>query len=152
MGINYGTTHQNVINCSSEDWKLFRGFLDLVRSAARARFIRQSYTINVLTDFIAKDVDASEKRAVRALTESVSQSDDIVNVIEEVLDLARQINLEMDSDEVQELLDSHSQELAIDELIEMHEQKQDIEEPKSLEQRRSYRRISLINDTGLPRV
>ncbi|GFX21169.1 hypothetical protein TNCV_4367481 [Trichonephila clavipes] len=39
----------------------------------------------------------------------------------------RQINLELDSDDVQELLDSHNQELTIDEVIEMHEQKQDIE-------------------------
>ncbi|GFU63694.1 hypothetical protein TNCV_1509732 [Trichonephila clavipes] len=40
---------------------------------------------------------------------------------------ARQINLKVDSDDVQELLDSHNQELTIDELIEMHEQDQDIE-------------------------
>ncbi|GFX85281.1 hypothetical protein TNCV_2675561 [Trichonephila clavipes] len=43
-------------------------------------------------------------------------------VIEEVVDLARQISLEVDSDEVQELLDSHNQKLTIDELIEMQEQ------------------------------
>ncbi|GFV55184.1 hypothetical protein TNCV_1382051 [Trichonephila clavipes] len=42
--------------------------------------------------------------------------------IEEVVDLSRQINLEVDSDDVQKLLDSHNQELAMDELIEMHEQ------------------------------
>ncbi|GFX03012.1 hypothetical protein TNCV_3261581 [Trichonephila clavipes] len=42
--------------------------------------------------------------------------------------LSRQINLEVDSDDVQELLDSHNQELTMDELIEMHEQEQDIEE------------------------
>ncbi|GFW42384.1 hypothetical protein TNCV_239811 [Trichonephila clavipes] len=34
----------------------------------------------------------------------------------------------MDSDGIQKLLDSHNQELTMDELIEMHEQKQDIEE------------------------
>ncbi|GFW18101.1 hypothetical protein TNCV_4006411 [Trichonephila clavipes] len=45
----------------------------------------------------------------------------------EVVDLARQINLEADNDDVQELLDSHYQEQTMDELIEMHEQKQDIE-------------------------
>ncbi|GFU83485.1 hypothetical protein TNCV_2142431 [Trichonephila clavipes] len=49
----------------------------------------------------------------------------IGNVIEEVVDLSRQINLEVDSDDVQELLNSHNQELTMDELIEMHEKKQD---------------------------
>ncbi|GFU21923.1 hypothetical protein TNCV_3283931 [Trichonephila clavipes] len=48
--------------------------------------------------------------------------------MEEVLDLARQLHLEVDSVEVQELLDSHNHELTVDELIEMHEQEQDIEE------------------------
>ncbi|GFW37924.1 hypothetical protein TNCV_4631251 [Trichonephila clavipes] len=38
-----------------------------------------------------------------------------------------QINLEVDSDDAQELLDSHNQELTIDELIEIHEQEQDVE-------------------------
>ncbi|GFU57379.1 uncharacterized protein TNCV_3635581 [Trichonephila clavipes] len=36
------------------------------------------------------------------------------NVIEEVVDLARQINLEVDRDDVQELLDSHNHELTTD--------------------------------------
>ncbi|GFS67693.1 RNase H domain-containing protein [Trichonephila clavipes] len=53
------------------------------------------------------------------------------NGIEEVVNIAMQINLEVDCDEVQELLDSHNHELSIDELIEMHEQ--DIENLKSLE-------------------
>ncbi|GFS78413.1 hypothetical protein TNCV_3146781 [Trichonephila clavipes] len=44
--------------------------------------------------------------------------------------LQRQINLEVDSHHVKELLKSHNQELTIDELIEMHEQ--DIEELESL--------------------
>ncbi|GFX10070.1 peptidase S1 domain-containing protein [Trichonephila clavipes] len=39
------------------------------------------------------------------------------------------MNLEVDSDNVQKLLDSHNQELTIDELIELHKQEQDIEEP-----------------------
>ncbi|GFX93768.1 hypothetical protein TNCV_1589441 [Trichonephila clavipes] len=51
--------------------------------------------------------------------ESVPEPDEISNVIEEVVDLARQINLEVDSDDVQELLDSHNQELPIEK---MHEQ------------------------------
>ncbi|GFV97032.1 hypothetical protein TNCV_3526181 [Trichonephila clavipes] len=43
------------------------------------------------------------------------------DVIEEVVGLARQINLEVGSDDSQELLDSHNLELTKDELIEMHE-------------------------------
>ncbi|GFU98193.1 hypothetical protein TNCV_1584021 [Trichonephila clavipes] len=42
-------------------------------------------------------------------------------MIEEVVDLAKQINLGVNIDEVQELLDFRNQELTIDELIEMHE-------------------------------
>ncbi|GFU10911.1 hypothetical protein TNCV_960741 [Trichonephila clavipes] len=61
---------------------------------------------------------------------SVPEPGEIGNLIEEVVDLARQINLEMDSNGVQELLDSHEKELTIDELIEMHEQ--DVEELESL--------------------
>ncbi|GFV68531.1 hypothetical protein TNCV_3129871 [Trichonephila clavipes] len=53
--------------------------------------------------------------------------------IKEVVGLARQINLEVDDDDVQELLDSHDQELKMDELIEMREQEQDIEELVSLD-------------------
>ncbi|GFW83333.1 uncharacterized protein TNCV_2544311 [Trichonephila clavipes] len=37
--------------------------------------------------------------------------------------MERQINLEKDNDDVQQMMDSHNQELTIDELIEMHEQK-----------------------------
>ncbi|GFV16578.1 hypothetical protein TNCV_4417671 [Trichonephila clavipes] len=58
---------------------------------------------------------------------------EIGNVIEEVAYHARKINLEVNSDDIQELQDSHNQELAIDELIEMHEQEQDIEELESLD-------------------
>ncbi|GFW70838.1 integrase catalytic domain-containing protein [Trichonephila clavipes] len=67
-----------------------------------------------------------------SLAELVPETDEIGNVIEEVVtrDLARQINLEVDSDNVQELLDSRNQELTIDELPEKHEQ--DREELESL--------------------
>ncbi|GFY34597.1 hypothetical protein TNCV_1372881 [Trichonephila clavipes] len=51
----------------------------------------------------------------------IPEPDETGNVIEEVVDLARQINLEVYSDVVQEQLDSHNQELTIDEFIEMHE-------------------------------
>ncbi|GFW13254.1 hypothetical protein TNCV_4121521 [Trichonephila clavipes] len=40
---------------------------------------------------------------------------------------AREINLELDSDKVRELMDFHNQELTVDELTEMQEQEQDIE-------------------------
>ncbi|GFV09701.1 hypothetical protein TNCV_2597561 [Trichonephila clavipes] len=53
---------------------------------------------------------------------------EIGNGIEECADLPKQINLEVNRDDFQELLDSHIQGLTMDELIEMHEQKQDIEE------------------------
>ncbi|GFW46365.1 hypothetical protein TNCV_4810531 [Trichonephila clavipes] len=69
-------------------------------------------------------------RYTKIQSESVPEPDEIVNVVEEVY-LARQINLEVDSDEVQELLDSHIQELVIVELIEMHEQEQDIQKLES---------------------
>ncbi|GFY15522.1 hypothetical protein TNCV_1573331 [Trichonephila clavipes] len=41
---------------------------------------------------------------------------------------SRQINFEVDNDDVQELLDSHNWKLTVDDLIEIHEQEQDIEE------------------------
>ncbi|GFW50604.1 hypothetical protein TNCV_2889061 [Trichonephila clavipes] len=57
---------------------------------------------------------------IRPVQSSMQEPEEIGNVIEEVVNLARQINLEVDSDDVQELLDSQHQELAIDELVEMH--------------------------------
>ncbi|GFX98007.1 transposable element Tcb2 transposase [Trichonephila clavipes] len=64
--------------------------------------------------------------------ESVSKPDEIRYVTEELVNLAMHINLEVDSDDIQELLDFHNQELTIDELIEMQEQEQDIEELNTL--------------------
>ncbi|GFT28152.1 hypothetical protein TNCV_645251 [Trichonephila clavipes] len=61
----------------------------------------------------------------------VSELDEIFNVIEEVVNLVRHINLVVYSDNVQELLYFHSEEQTIDELIEMHEQQQGIEELES---------------------
>ncbi|GFW13077.1 hypothetical protein TNCV_3330091 [Trichonephila clavipes] len=40
---------------------------------------------------------------------SVPELDEICNVIDEVVNFARQINLEMDNDDSQELLNSHNQ-------------------------------------------
>ncbi|GFW69989.1 hypothetical protein TNCV_1404421 [Trichonephila clavipes] len=39
----YGTTLQNVTNCSSMDWKTLRDCSGLVRTAARERIIRHSH-------------------------------------------------------------------------------------------------------------
>ncbi|GFV50380.1 tigger transposable element-derived protein 1 [Trichonephila clavipes] len=78
-------------------------------------------------------------------TKSVPEPDEISNVTEEVVDLARQTNLEVDSDDVQELLDSHNQELTMDELIEMHEQ--DIKEHESKDPAQSEDRMAVGNLT-----
>ncbi|GFX68173.1 tigger transposable element-derived protein 1 [Trichonephila clavipes] len=59
--------------------------------------------------------------------------DEIRYLIEEVVDLTRQKNLEVDSDSIQKPLDSHNQELTLDKLIEMHEKEQDIEQLESLD-------------------
>ncbi|GFW82425.1 nose resistant to fluoxetine protein 6 [Trichonephila clavipes] len=71
----------------------------------------------------------------------VLEPDEIGNVIEEVVDHAGKRNLEVDSDDAQELLDSHNQELTIDELIEMHEQ--DIQELESLDPVQSEDRMTV---------
>ncbi|GFV62999.1 hypothetical protein TNCV_3177921 [Trichonephila clavipes] len=56
------------------------------------------------------------------------------------------IHFEVDSDDVQELLDSHSQELTI-EIKEMHEREQDIEELESFDQFQSEDRMTAGNFT-----
>ncbi|GFU85117.1 uncharacterized protein TNCV_1553801 [Trichonephila clavipes] len=58
--------------------------------------------------------------------ESMPEPDEIGNLIEAAVDVAGQIYLEVDSDDVQELLDTHNQELTMDELIEISEQERDI--------------------------
>lgn len=57
--------------------------------------------------------------------ESPSYPEHIDGIIEEVIDIAKQLNLEVDADDFQELLDSHNQELTIDELIEIRGHDQD---------------------------
>ncbi|GFX30184.1 uncharacterized protein TNCV_1962911 [Trichonephila clavipes] len=49
----------------------------------------------------------------------IPETDEIGNSIEEVVNLASEINSEKYSDDVQELMNSHNQDLAIDELIKM---------------------------------
>ncbi|GFX53664.1 hypothetical protein TNCV_1596101 [Trichonephila clavipes] len=65
MAYHYETTHHNVINGSSMDWKTLRDCLGLVRSAARARIIRQSQRITFYTDFTNKEENAAVKDTVR---------------------------------------------------------------------------------------
>ncbi|GFX96116.1 hypothetical protein TNCV_2290061 [Trichonephila clavipes] len=64
----------------------------------------------------------------------------------------RQINLKVDSDDVQDLLDFRNQELTIDVLVEMHENEQDIEELKSLNPVQPEDRITVGNLTGFGKV
>ncbi|GFT22298.1 hypothetical protein TNCV_3272991 [Trichonephila clavipes] len=72
--------------------------------------------------------------------ESVPEPDKIGNLIEEIGNLAREINLKVDSDDIEELLDSHIQELTMDELIEMQER--DIEDLKSIDPVQSEDRMA----------
>ncbi|GFW41415.1 hypothetical protein TNCV_465061 [Trichonephila clavipes] len=58
-----------------------------------------------------------------------------------------QTNLKVESDDVQVFLDSHNQELAIDEIIEMHEKEQDIEELVSLDPVQSEDRMTVESST-----
>ncbi|GFV48947.1 hypothetical protein TNCV_1093471 [Trichonephila clavipes] len=61
--------------------------------------------------------------------------------------IIRQINSEVDSDDVQELPDSHNQELTMDELREMHGQEQDIEELVFVDPVQSKDRMTIDNLT-----
>ncbi|GFW76485.1 hypothetical protein TNCV_1582641 [Trichonephila clavipes] len=94
-----------------------------------------TYTNSELHNFQISSIHLFFSPITETQVESVLEPDEISNLIEEVIDLARQINLVVDSvGDVKEMLDSHNQELTIDELIEMHEQDQDIEELESLNQ------------------
>ncbi|GFX25428.1 hypothetical protein TNCV_1424121 [Trichonephila clavipes] len=72
-----------------------------------------------LKQFLAKKGEKKRKKC---------KIGEIGNGIEEVVDLARQTNLEVNGDDVQEVLDTYNEQLTMDELIEMHEQKKTIEE------------------------
>ncbi|GFU67037.1 hypothetical protein TNCV_4968861 [Trichonephila clavipes] len=63
----------------------------------------------------------------------IPKPDEIGILNEKVVRFVRQINSEVESDDVQDLLDSYNQKLTIDELPEMLEQEQEIEELKSLD-------------------
>ncbi|GFW97880.1 hypothetical protein TNCV_1426431 [Trichonephila clavipes] len=81
------------------------------------------------------------------VVESVPEPDKIGNLSEEVVDLAWQISLEVDSDDEQELLGFYNEELKMDELIEMHGQEQDIQELESLDRFQSEDRLMVGNFT-----
>ncbi|GFY18139.1 hypothetical protein TNCV_2045471 [Trichonephila clavipes] len=72
--------------------------------------------------------DLTRGLAAQLLFRYIGKSGEIANGIKEVVDLARQINLEVHRICLQELLDSHNRKQTIAELIELHEQQQDIEE------------------------
>ncbi|GFX76470.1 hypothetical protein TNCV_2130211 [Trichonephila clavipes] len=55
---------------------------------------------------------------------SKQKKSEIRNAVKDDVDLAIKIFFEMDSEDVRKLLDSHNQELTIDELIEMRKQEQ----------------------------
>ncbi|GFV78139.1 tigger transposable element-derived protein 1 [Trichonephila clavipes] len=77
----------------------------------------------------------------------IGKISEIDNVIEEVIQLAIQINLEVDSDDIQKLWDSHNHELTIDEHKKLHEQ--DIE---SLDPVQSEDRMTVENLTKCLRL
>ncbi|GFW27998.1 hypothetical protein TNCV_768781 [Trichonephila clavipes] len=67
--------------------------------------------------------------------------------LKKLLIYTRQVSLKVDSDDDQELLDSHNQEQKIDELIEMYKQEQHIEELESLDPVESKDRMTVENST-----
>ncbi|GFV29660.1 hypothetical protein TNCV_330261 [Trichonephila clavipes] len=85
-------------------------------------------------------------RVVNVKTTTAPEPEEFGNVIEEVVDFARQLKLEVDSYDIQEL-DSHDQELPIDELIKMHEQEQGIEKFESSDPVQSDDRMMVCNLT-----
>ncbi|GFV36580.1 hypothetical protein TNCV_2260991 [Trichonephila clavipes] len=84
------------------------------------------------TEYIKKSINPPKKErcTICPWCYAIPLNDEAGNVIEEVVELESQINLEMNSYDVQELLDSYNQEMRIHERIEMHEK--DTEELQSL--------------------
>ncbi|GFW46328.1 uncharacterized protein TNCV_1388301 [Trichonephila clavipes] len=92
-------------------------------------------------------MQACDTNYVAEATGGVSDADPVLHFCgRSCRDLARQIHLEVESDDVQELLDSHNHELTIDELIEIHEQEQDIEELECLNPVQSEDIMTLSSD------
>ncbi|GFU18500.1 hypothetical protein TNCV_3787581 [Trichonephila clavipes] len=98
------------------------------RACIKIAVLRGRNAMECLSELVeALENNAPPYRTVaRWLTEtqtvSVTVPDEIGNGTErEDVALDGQINLEVDNDDVHRLLDTHNQELAIDELIEIHE-------------------------------
>ncbi|GFX93585.1 hypothetical protein TNCV_1587621 [Trichonephila clavipes] len=97
----------------NKGWDELSSRFDVCRVTNRAQIEHLRFSNLVDSSFFITEIQA----------ESLPKPDEIGNLIEEVVDLAMQINLEVDSDDIQEQLDSHNQELTIHELVE----EQDIE-------------------------
>lgn len=68
-------------------------------------------------------------------------------MLKDVVELGIQRNLKVDSDDVQELLNSHNEELTIDEFIKMREQGRDINNLDSLDLVQLEDQITVVNLT-----
>lgn len=110
-----------------EFWKQFN-ILEAVRIIGESWDEISQKTLNGVWKKLCPFFFSTETQA-----EAVPGPDEISNVIKDVVELGRQINLEVDSDDVQELLDSHNEELTIDELITMREQEENIDNRESLD-------------------
>ncbi|PRD26899.1 UNVERIFIED_CONTAM: hypothetical protein NCL1_36840 [Trichonephila clavipes] len=113
-----------VLNNNNDN--IWRHFLELMTSLDLAKLVVVIPRLNYpdLSDFKVPFTRVFSSLFFIPETQAKSKPgpDEIDNLIEEVIDLAWQINLEVDSDDVQELLDLHNQEFTIDKLTEMHEQ------------------------------
>ncbi|GFV49646.1 hypothetical protein TNCV_1959541 [Trichonephila clavipes] len=85
--------------------------------------------------------------SIRLVQWNLTELNEIGNVIEEVVDLARQINLEVDSDGVHEFTNYYNHELAIHEFMEVHKQEQNIGELASLDPVHSKDQMTVGNLT-----
>ncbi|GFW63200.1 hypothetical protein TNCV_581401 [Trichonephila clavipes] len=120
----------NSLNCEKCLLARLPGMLRLPKSSYN-RWQLSTYSITLtyanpeLRDFQISSIrlfPPSPLPIIETQAESVTEPDEVGTVTEEVVDFARQIRLEVDSDDVQELLDSHNHELMTDELVEMHKQ------------------------------
>ncbi|GFW85420.1 tigger transposable element-derived protein 1 [Trichonephila clavipes] len=99
--------------------------------------VQQSVKLSVHT--LEKELTNSSQQLKKELTNKP--------VLGEVVDLSGQINLEVDSDDVQDLLDFHNQKLTMDLLLDMHKQQHVIEELESLYPVQSEDRMMVGNLT-----
>lgn len=122
-------------------WKQFN-VLDAVRIIGQSWNEVSQKTLNGVWKKLCPFFFTSETQG-----ETISDPEQIDSIIEEVVDIAKQLNLEVDNDDVQELLDSHNQELTIDEVIEMRKYEQDIDQTDSLDPVESVNQMTIANLT-----